>query len=213
MNIWDLEYTKYNKIPSSKTYRPSSSLREFLNKYKFENAKILDIGCGNGRNSIYCLNNGFNKAVGVDISSVAVDIAKKYSGELGLDLKAKYYTHSLDTKLPEKDYSFDLILDMTTSHLFNDIQYTNYIKEIQRLIKSNGYILIYTIVDSMIDGKRIDKVEIDNDIFIQYYFRDISKDIENTKLEIIEKEIYQANRIINNISYSRKYMRLVIHSK
>ncbi len=211
MNTWDLEYTKYKYIPSTKTYRPSSSLREFLSKYKFENARVLDIGSGNGRNSIYCLNNGFSEAVGVDISSVAIDIANRYSSELKLDLKAKYYSHSLDTKLPEKDNSFDLILDMTTSHLFSDRQYSMYIKEIQRLIKTKGYILIYTIIDNLVDGEQRNYVEIGNHM-IPYYFRDILEYIDCTKFKILENEEYISKRNINDIEYERKYQKVLLIS-
>lgn len=213
MNIWDLEYLKYKNIPSTITFKPSSSLRNFLNNYKFQGGKVLDIGCGNGRNTIYCLNNGFDYGVGIDISKEAIKIANKFSIKNRYSNRVKYYTHNLNSQLPEENNSFNLILDMTTSHLLNEKQYKNYLNELTRLISYNGYILIYTILENYIDDKLEKNVYINQYNYIKYYFHDIYQDLLNIKrFKIIEKEIYKANKIINNILYQRKYIRLIIQA-
>ena len=61
---------------SDQVKRPSNfavKIRKFLKNYK---GSIVDVGCGNGRDLTYFVNNKLN-IIGIDISKNAIDICKK----------------------------------------------------------------------------------------------------------------------------------------
>lgn len=60
---------------------------ETLEKYITDGSTVLDIGCGSGILSIACLLLGADKAVGVDIDSLAVKTAQANAVENGFDEK------------------------------------------------------------------------------------------------------------------------------
>lgn len=52
---------------------------KFLKNINLKNKAILDIGCGRGEVLSYCLKNGCEKAVGIDFSKDALDIAREFN--------------------------------------------------------------------------------------------------------------------------------------
>ncbi len=75
--IWDNVYSMNKTIWSD---IPSKTVVRFLHALK---PPILDFGCGYGRNSIYIAQQGL-KVVGIDLSKVAVSLARNKSELLGL---------------------------------------------------------------------------------------------------------------------------------
>ena len=64
--FWDSFYKKERKFD-----KPSDFARFVLKKIKKTNASLLDIGCGNGRDTIFFIQNKIN-AIGCDKSSVVI---------------------------------------------------------------------------------------------------------------------------------------------
>ncbi len=76
---WDLSY---KRLQNNLKY-PNEEIIKFLNKFilkkrlnKKEKIVFLDLGCGNGRNTKYILENGFS-VVGIDLSKTAINNTRK----------------------------------------------------------------------------------------------------------------------------------------
>ena len=94
-------------------------------------SKILDIGCGNGRNMLY----DDYKFKGVDISSEFVKICC----DRGLDVKK-----GTMTELPFKNNSFDVILSIASfHHLNNENDRNKALQEMKRVLQPGGIVLLY----------------------------------------------------------------------
>ena len=76
VKAWDLSY---KRLENNLKY-PNEEVIKFLNKFilkkkfnkKREKITFLDLGCGNGRNTKYILENGFS-VVGIDLSKIAIN--------------------------------------------------------------------------------------------------------------------------------------------
>ncbi len=102
------------------------------------NAKILDIGCGMGREA-FCFNElGFN-VTGVDISQDVIDVAKQFAQNNNIDVEF-LVSNGLD--LPFEDSEFDVVIVWAqTFGLFYGEQNQQYIlAECKRVLKSGGYL-------------------------------------------------------------------------
>ena len=94
-------------------------------------SKILDIGCGNGRNMLY----DHYEFKGVDISSEFVKIC----WDRGLDVKK-----GTMTELPFKNNSFDVILSIASfHHLNNENDRNKALQEMKRVLQPGGIVLLY----------------------------------------------------------------------
>ena len=70
-NYWNKFYKNSDQVK-----RPSNfavKIRKFLKNY---NGSIVDVGCGNGRDLTYFINNKLN-IIGIDMSKNAIEICKK----------------------------------------------------------------------------------------------------------------------------------------
>lgn len=101
--------------------------------------KVLDLGCGSGRHMVYLVQNGF-AAYGFDIAYTGMEIANKWLEKNGL--KADLKTGSIYEKLPYESDFFDAVIStQTINHgLIGDIRLC--IKEIERVLKTGGFIFI-----------------------------------------------------------------------
>lgn len=98
--------------------------------------KIMDTGCGDGRNLIGLLSSGFDEVVGVDFSEEALKIARKNVSQFN---NVKLYNFSLDNiQLPEN--SFDAIIcDNVLTHI-HDV--SKVLEQFHKLVKPGGYVLL-----------------------------------------------------------------------
>lgn len=140
-NIWEKEYNERKLISlSSQAAICIKDFVRFLRKEKkleLSNLNILDLGCGNAKNSFYIAEQGLNnKIVGIDISETAL----KYAKELAPN--GNFIKQSIGAELPFPDESFDIILDVTSSNSLSESEREVYLKEIQRVIKPSGYLFI-----------------------------------------------------------------------
>ena len=122
-------------------------------------SSILDLGCGEGRDSIYLLNNGYN-VLGIDYSKEAIDTCKKIADE-----RFKSNFKQFDLIEDKLDNKFDFIYSIAVLHMFvKDNHRDGFYKCIYNNLKENG--LAFVVV--MGDG-------------IKEYESDITKAFENQK--------------------------------
>ncbi|HOW60814.1 MAG TPA: class I SAM-dependent methyltransferase [Candidatus Moranbacteria bacterium] len=113
---------------------------EFIADYAKEGEKVLDFGCGNGR----LLELFFNKKIdylGIDISEKLINTAKeKYPNKANNFQKI---SNSDSLSLPSE--SFNIIFSIAVFHHFPSKKYREDVaKELYRIIKKEGYIIITT---------------------------------------------------------------------
>jgi 2-polyprenyl-3-methyl-5-hydroxy-6-metoxy-1,4-benzoquinol methylase len=96
-------------------------------------AKVLDVGCGNGRMGEYLIKNNQNKVTGIDISQPAIDQAKKVLSEAYcLDLEKD--------AMPFSEKSFEIIIcGDILEHLFDPL---SILKILSKYLKDDGFFLL-----------------------------------------------------------------------
>ena len=132
-----MEITKvegvYDKIASEFSTTRASKwpfIDQFMERIP-KKSKILDIGCGNGRNMLY---EGYEFS-GVDISNEFVKICVSR----GLNVKK-----GTMTDLPFEDNTFNVILSIASfHHLNNENDRNKALQEMKRILQPGGIVLLY----------------------------------------------------------------------
>src|SRR3990170_5273565 len=133
----ELIFLAHNKDPYY-DYLTKKILPPIRHKKK---GRVLDLGCGTGRNAIICAKLGF-RVVGVDSISKALEIAKAAAVEAGVDGLITFKRGDIEQLKPKQLGMFDIcILSEVIEHL----------KDYQRVIDfayvslhKGGYLLITT---------------------------------------------------------------------
>lgn len=143
---WDTEYAISQDLVSSKTERPATVVRNFVEARGLQGVhKVLEQGFGLGRNLRYLLEQGVEEVWGTEISGKATELAKELLTDLGLGQPEHLLNVSADTKLDLPDNYFDLILEIMVMHALNPEQRMKELAEIKRLLKSGGRVWVHTL--------------------------------------------------------------------
>lgn len=111
-----------------------------LLKGRYDNCKkVLDVGCGNGRNLIYFLRNGY-EVFGVDPQPHAVETVKELSAALAPDNPLQNFLVCSAEDLPFNDATFDLVISSAVLHFAKDVQhFDSMVQSMFRVLKPGGY--------------------------------------------------------------------------
>lgn len=123
---WDLAYTK----GGSWEIGYSSSINE-ITEYISPPAKILDAGCGSGRNTFFLAKQGF-QMFGIEKSATAVQKAKQNPNADGIAFKVAF-----GENLPFPNTEFDAVLSAWVLTYCDDLE--KCVEEIHRVLKHGGY--------------------------------------------------------------------------
>lgn len=134
---WDRRYQEEHPY---KDAQPRECILDFFEKYgnKFEDGKVLDLGCGNGRNLRYIAKLGF-ETHGIDISEKGLDQLKETLKQENISAdvqRGSFY------KLPYRDKIFDCVVSI------NVFQHNNWegaeksFAEASRVLKNDGLFLL-----------------------------------------------------------------------
>ena len=116
-----------NKVPAWGR-EPAQVLKKFLMHFP-KGARILDIGCGEGRNSIHLSRLGY-EVTGIDISQSAINRAKENEST------CKFYC--MDALNEILDDKFDVIIDFGLFHFVPYEYREKYVNNIYSMLSSNG---------------------------------------------------------------------------
>ena len=205
MSIEDLYvknvYDQISKSFDNTRYRPWTCVESFLDNIP-AGSVIGDIGCGNGKNMLYkkdCTN------IGCDFSKNLVSICLK---------KGLNVIHGDILNIPFKDNTFDYTICIAVlHHLSTNEKREKAIKELQRITKQNGKILIlvwaleqekdsrrkFTKQENLVDWKD----NKGNLLGKRYYYVFKKNELESYIDANIEKSFYEKGNwgvIINNYS-------------
>ncbi|MEZ4200793.1 MAG: methyltransferase domain-containing protein [Candidatus Paceibacterota bacterium] len=127
--FWDYEYTTGGNLKLS--VKPSGDLQKFMRWHDRQKsvvpfppqAKVIDLGCGNGRNLVYLAEEFGMTGTGYDISNAAIAQARQLAGQHPLVFEVRSMAGAIN--LP--DESCSLALDMMSSHFLTAAERTPYV--------------------------------------------------------------------------------------
>ncbi|OHB53686.1 MAG: hypothetical protein A2Y10_13160 [Planctomycetes bacterium GWF2_41_51] len=218
--FWRQEYLKKGTYTSTKALKPSPSLSILINYLDNNNSdtvalKILDIGCGVGRNSLPFAKNGA-EIFGTDIIEEPLNIFKEKALKYGLENKIHLQIHRMTERFPFRENFFDVIMDITSSvNILKLYSFKIYFKKLAEISKIGGCLFLVTFDESdeyycwlkekYHEGHFI--TDPNNTIVSRVYTREqIIGAAENTAKLLLEREdvIYSEN-VIADKSYNRAY--------
>jgi cyclopropane fatty-acyl-phospholipid synthase-like methyltransferase len=144
---WEREYTRGLLV--TKHTEPQPVVKAFC-KWAKKNAscklgpdvRVLDLGCGTGRNALYAASKGA-VAIGYDISSTAIQIAKTRASETDDPTRTHFVTKSIGTPFNEiSDASINMIFDITASHALTEAERDVFIQECTRVLAPGGVMMV-----------------------------------------------------------------------
>ncbi|HEY8898125.1 MAG TPA: class I SAM-dependent methyltransferase [Niastella sp.] len=111
-----------------------------LLKGRYDNCKkVLDAGCGNGRNLVYFLRNGY-EVFGIDPQPNAIETVKELSAALAPDNPLENFIVCPAENLPFTDATFDLVISSAVLHFAKDEQhFDSMLQSMFRVLKPGGY--------------------------------------------------------------------------
>lgn len=116
---------------------PTKVFVDFFDGYNKQNADILDLGCGQGRDALFIARRG-HRVVGVDLSSTGI-------AQLVEDAKAeRLNVHGVVADLREyrPDGDYDVILLDRTLHMLDEAARLFVLKQVSPVTRDGGFVLI-----------------------------------------------------------------------
>ncbi|MCX6816208.1 MAG: class I SAM-dependent methyltransferase [Candidatus Aenigmarchaeota archaeon] len=133
-NVYDYLYQKEGQAPWT-FEEPPEELAKLVESGMIKSCKTLDVGCGEGYISTYLASKGFD-VTGIDISSNAINLAKKHAAKRGVKCKFMQMEWKQLSKIKDK---FDFILDWRFLHeVANDKEREVYVNLVSNLLKRRG---------------------------------------------------------------------------
>ncbi len=150
--VWDNIYKK-GEFLEREPHSEVGNIVELFKKKKVN--RILDLGCGSGRHTVYFASKNFD-VYGLDSSSASLAYTINVLGEKGLNTHLTLHDMTL---LPYDDDYFDAVISIQVIHhnKIKGIQDT--VREIKRVLKSNGVIWITMPVSKNEPSKKQKEIE------------------------------------------------------
>ena len=145
---WKIKKNPYQKYIIEESVKKWA---QFLKEKKIK-GKLLDVGCGNGKNSVYFAQKGF-KVLGVDFTKEAINLSQKYANTK--KSSAKFEIKDITKKQFNNEKEYEVVIDCGCLHHLRKKYWNQYKKNILRLIKEKGYFYLHGF---SVNSKRIDNV-------------------------------------------------------
>ena len=101
-------------------------------------ANILDAGCGNGRNLVFFLQNGFNVFT-IDHDRHAIEQVRKLAGKLAPKIPIDNFRVGTIEKIPYANAQFDAVICSAVLHFAKDDQhFKQMIQQMWHVLKTGG---------------------------------------------------------------------------
>jgi ubiquinone/menaquinone biosynthesis C-methylase UbiE len=174
----------YNKIAEIYSEFTKNQVMQFqLSKFSsfLPGKKILDVGCGPGRDSGYFVEDGFD-VVGVDASEAFIKIAKK-------EVKGAKFKVMDFRKLDFKDNSFDGLWNMASLVHINRKEMPKLLKDFYRVLSPKGVIYISVREGEGDKEVRQEKYKNEPRHFFYYTEEEFKQYLEDSGFLIIESEV------------------------
>jgi tellurite methyltransferase len=101
-------------------------------------SRVLDAGCGDGRNLIYLLQRGF-ECYGVDEDATAIQVMRRTAARVAPQVRPEDFVVASIDRLPFADRSMDAVLASAVLHFARDEDHwTRMVQELWRVLAPNG---------------------------------------------------------------------------
>jgi tellurite methyltransferase len=101
-------------------------------------SRVLDAGCGDGRNLIYLMQRGFD-CYGVDEDATAIQVMRRTAARVTPDVSPENFLVSSIEHLPYASGSMDVVLASAVLHFARDEEHwTRMVQEMWRVLAPNG---------------------------------------------------------------------------
>lgn len=176
-DYWN-EYYTHN--PASIDNKPSKFAKYIESEFLRENnpAHILELGCGNGRDSLFFLSKG-HKVTAVDGSDVAIEMLNR----IICSNNALFICDDFVKSKALCQTKYDCIYSRFTLHAINEAQEDELLDNVRHALKSNGILAIEArTTNDELYGKGIE-TEKNTFLYDEHYRRFINVDDCRNKLE------------------------------
>lgn len=128
-----------------------------LKGYLGDKDRILDVGCGEGRNLIYCMQQGYD-VFGVDKNADAITFVRMLGKQLKLsDIEARFQVMDA-TNLRFPDHSFDVLISSAVLHFARDrSHFLQMFAECIRVLKPGAKLFFRTMTDTYLINQNLPK--------------------------------------------------------
>lgn len=149
-----------------------------------ENTKVLDIGCGEGKDAVYMAQKGFDVSA-FDLTDNGIRKTIRLASDRGVNIKA--YVDDINTFVPDDQY--DIIYSTGTVQYLFDENKKSFFEKIEKMTKPNGIVFFNVFVEKSFlelppDWDREEKMWKSGELFT--YFAD-------WKIERIDEVIFKDN--------------------
>ena len=152
-------WNKENIVEHFKNGVASDYWIDFINKNSIQ-GKILDLGCGGGRNFSYFAENGFD-IYGCDLHDHMVEATRKRVAKIEAPYNYADRVIKADTlDMPYKDNMFEAVISNGVYHNLESLNlFKQAIKETARVIKRDGFLCLNMFDSTIIDSnlKKLDR--------------------------------------------------------
>ena len=152
-DFWNQQYKKPTHLALSDVQSEDLEkftrylVREHRKKFLNVTTRVVDLGCGNGRNLIYLSKEFGVHGLGYDISREAIMQAQRAattivnysSGEIKKGLPVQFEVRSIAEAIPFPDSSVTIALDMMSSHVLLKAERENMRSEVLRVLRPEGW--------------------------------------------------------------------------
>jgi 2-polyprenyl-3-methyl-5-hydroxy-6-metoxy-1,4-benzoquinol methylase len=142
MMIKDQMEKIYNDLPPSEIpwniETPPEALKSIVTGGKVKPCKTIDLGCGTGNYAIYMASQGFD-VTGIDISSTAIEFAKKSANQRGI--KCNFTVADVLGELNDILGKFDFAFDWELLHHILPSDREKYVNNVYHLLNPGGLYL------------------------------------------------------------------------
>ncbi len=133
---WDKRYSD-GDAPWD-TGLPSTELMRVVAEQKISPCRAVDLGCGTGANSVWLAQKGFD-VTAVDISSLAIEAARKRATDAGVDVE---FVCADVLDLPDLGEPFSFFFDRGCYHVVRRVDAVLYANEVHKILADNAIGLV-----------------------------------------------------------------------
>ena len=141
--FWETTYSEEETAKTFNNGKPSWDVVEVLES-RITRGKVLDLGCGDGRNSLYAAELGYD-VTAVDISEAGISKLNSLANKQGLNMNSFVQ----DMRQFSSNELFDVIISHGCLHLVSRGEWINVLKNMKMITKPGGYNVVLVFTDKV----------------------------------------------------------------